>query len=584
MRREVRLSSSRKAMTQRSKLLSASLSVSAIALIVAVCSSSATAEDFVFGTEDFQLDEPVTDQAAPQGEIFFSPEEQAYYDNLPPADVLLDEGLRYYDQKNFRNAALEFSKIVNSPDPEAERYKQEAEYSLAKSLFFMGLPQTSLAWFDRIVQVGRAHRHYSATLQWLYLISRQLPDPAISDKIGLYDRNDFPDKFSNQLNFMVGHHFYRVGDLNTSLDYLRAVNQSNVDAPSVLAEEYVRAKFMEGVLWIRRGGNEGSVESNTAAMDAFKEVLRATLESPELDKEFSESYQRRTLLNMARVFYANGQVDLALKYYAQVPRETPEWLDALMESSWAHFLKNDFDKALGNLHSLDSPYFEAQYYPEAEILRAIIFFYNCHYSTVRTQVEKFSSKYGALQDLVQSYLQQNSDPNHFYEFLIGLNKQDSPNYSVAVQRVFNVAFDDNDLARLYKHIGAIDREIKVVRTLDEGFRTSPIGVMVAEELSMARSFAVYEAGRVGRARLERMSEQLRELLGQARRIQFETATAEKGMLESQLRDQSYSSDKRKREGNFSAMDDDHLFWPFEGEYWKDELGSYLYNIQSMCGR
>jgi hypothetical protein len=25
------------------------------------------------------------------------------------------------------------------------------------------------------------------------------------------------------------------------------------------------------------------------------------------------------------------------------------------------------------------------------------------------------------------------------------------------------------------------------------------------------------------------------------------------------------------------------YWPFEGEYWEDELGGYVYNLDSKCG-
>jgi hypothetical protein len=24
------------------------------------------------------------------------------------------------------------------------------------------------------------------------------------------------------------------------------------------------------------------------------------------------------------------------------------------------------------------------------------------------------------------------------------------------------------------------------------------------------------------------------------------------------------------------------YWPFEGEYWEDELGFYVYNLDSLC--
>ena len=33
-----------------------------------------------------------------------------------------------------------------------------------------------------------------------------------------------------------------------------------------------------------------------------------------------------------------------------------------------------------------------------------------------------------------------------------------------------------------------------------------------------------------------------------------------------------------------SSDAEHIYWPFDGEYWRDELGYYLYSIQSQCGR
>jgi hypothetical protein len=26
------------------------------------------------------------------------------------------------------------------------------------------------------------------------------------------------------------------------------------------------------------------------------------------------------------------------------------------------------------------------------------------------------------------------------------------------------------------------------------------------------------------------------------------------------------------------------YWPFEGEYWEDELGGYVYNLDSKCNK
>jgi hypothetical protein len=42
--------------------------------------------------------------------------------------------------------------------------------------------------------------------------------------------------------------------------------------------------------------------------------------------------------------------------------------------------------------------------------------------------------------------------------------------------------------------------------------------------------------------------------------------------------------RKARVKKMRTKDDEHLFFPFTGEYWRDELGFYLYNVQSECAR
>jgi hypothetical protein len=30
------------------------------------------------------------------------------------------------------------------------------------------------------------------------------------------------------------------------------------------------------------------------------------------------------------------------------------------------------------------------------------------------------------------------------------------------------------------------------------------------------------------------------------------------------------------------VSDEHLFWPYEGEFWRDELGTYSYTLTKGC--
>jgi hypothetical protein len=67
----------------------------------------------------------------------------------------------------------------------------------------------------------------------------------------------------------------------------------------------------------------------------------------------------------------------AVEAWNHVDVDSEYWLDALFEESWAFFLADDYPRALGNIHTLNSPYFNNAYYPEALVLKAVIFFSNC---------------------------------------------------------------------------------------------------------------------------------------------------------------------------------------------------------------
>jgi len=102
-------------------------------------------------------------------------------------------------------------------------------------------------------------------------------------------------------------------------------------------------------------------------------------------------------------------------------------------------------------------------------------------------------------------------------------------------------------------------------------------------LEAYRSLTIAEAGQLARERLERISKELRELLSQALKVRFESLNAQKGIVS---RDEQVEQLKDSASAAASSaslvVDDEHQLWPWNGEYWKDELGSYYYPIQSAC--
>ena len=76
-----------------------------------------------------------------------------------------------------------------------------------------------------------------------------------------------------------------------------------------------------------------------------------------------------------------------------------------------------------------------------------------------------------------------------------------------------------------------------------------------------------------------MTRELDDLFQQYQTIQFELISQERTSLERELANVSVAA-RRAKTKKIRAKDDEHLYFPFTGEYWRDELGYYLYNVQS----
>ncbi len=86
---------------------------------------------------------------------------------------------------------------------------------------------------------------------------------------------------------------------------------------------------------------------------------------------------------------------------------------------------------------------------------------------------------------------------------------------------------------------------------------------------------------MAKAKLEQEQAELRTLLGNGERIKFETTTKEKEFLEEQLQAGGRRAIIKKYKYSV-AVNDDQLYWPFQGEFWRDELGTYQYTLTKGC--
>ncbi|MBC7792535.1 MAG: hypothetical protein H7Z43_02410 [Clostridia bacterium] len=333
---------------------------------------------------------------------------------------------------------------------------------------------------------------------------------------------------------------------------------------------YARAKYLEGLLQFLAGTDQ-------AAVNAWLEVVRVL--NPRGGARLDPKLREMAFLSLARVHYGYKQFDRAAYYYDQIERDSENWLTALFEASWSYYQRGDYEKALGNLLTLHSPFFEREYFPESQLVKSIIYFEACRYSETRVIVDDFISRYTVVMDELEKLTAEGeAGGERIFDRIAVLQSGSTDDDTTA--RLVSLALSDPDIRTARAVMRQVQEQQKALDTSNEDFKGSPLGAEVRSDIGKAQVEHAKEAGEVTRKKFERELYALKGLLAQALRVKLEVARAERQNVEGRIRGE-VASNKIIPAKPRTVVDDEHLFWPYEGEYWRDELGTYELDF-SMC--
>jgi TolA-binding protein len=337
-----------------------------------------------------------------------------------------------------------------------------------------------------------------------------------------------------------------------------------------------RAKFLEAVVLYKQGRANDALES-------FKSVIRKT----KGENGKTADLRELAFFQLARTHFGAQQPSFSIFYYNKIDRDSYAWLDALYEASWAEFRLGNYEKALGNLLTLHSPFFKDEYYPESLILKAVIYYENCRYVEAKEILTAFLKRYEPVLEELKRLTARDQAAEKYYEILANLRTGADTNTDEVkaniVSQILQLALKDEDLKRYDASYREVDEELAKFASIGGAFPGSTLASRLEDELSSVRIRFSQEAGKAVKRRLEQERENIRTLIEQAIRIDIETSRAEQERIESKLRD--VQSTPASRENEFIEWtDDEKLVWPFNGEYWRDELGTYQLTLANTCRR
>jgi tetratricopeptide (TPR) repeat protein len=448
----------------------------------------------------------------------------------------------------------------------------KVHYYLGRSLEALEMFHMAQHHYLQVIKAGTSDPYFNYALPKLVKIARHTGDDSELIKIAPQISPDaYPRGAKNHLFYLMGVREYNKGNLSAARKYFGQVSSKS---PLYLNSEYFR-----GVIYNQQGKLKSAVRS-------FRDVYREDVEvynDPRYLQDV-EDLKDMALMNVARIYYAIERYDEASKYYDLVSRDSQYWPEALFENAWANFMQNNLNDTLGQILTVHSPFFkDDEWNPEATVLRALTFFNLCEYTEVEKRLIKFETDHSAMVDEMRTFVGSYSNQealklaDQAWDAYFGRTERID---SVLPKSLFTKILRNKDLAGIVRHLEVLDEEEVLIDKQRSEWRDS-VGVYLKQRIERDRQKYKKRAGRLFLRELARQANKLQDLLTQSEIIRFEVVDAQRVDYAYKAQNADIGDALGDLKIDF-ATSVEYIYWPFNGEFWADELGYYHYTEQGSC--
>ena len=479
---------------------------------------------------------------------------------------VLEEAIEAYRAKKYltsSNALHDLLKGGQYPDQQTK-----IQYYLAKSLYDLRMYHSAQYYFMQVVRKGPRNPYFKYALPRLVAIAQLTGNNyELLRIVAKIPPEAFPRQARNHLNYLMGRKLFDRSELSQSSEAFSLV--------SAKSDLYMRAKYYEGIIQQEQGKLKSSVMSFREVMKAKPPVLGDARSARDI-----EDMKDLALINVARIYFGIERFDNADNYYKLVEPDSTYWAESLFERAWTNFIRKDLNVTLGLLLTVESPYFtQDEFIPEVALLRALTFFSLCEFTEVERLLQKFETDYAGMQIEIDNFVNQYRESKELWDQAYDSYFTNRHDESETNSAMFVRILRNRDLSALVRHLDMMDDELLLVDAQKALWRDT-VGDELKQIIERDRLQYKKRAGGELLKELLRQNESLKSLLVQAEILRFEVNDAQRADYEFKATLDDIDAGQ-KRAYDFSTSKD-IIYWPFNGEFWRDELGYYEYTEHSTC--
>jgi len=482
------------------------------------------------------------------------------------AKGIFREGKVQADAGNFAEAIRIFRSFLEKGayGPGTKEYVV-ARFGIANALIKAGLYQSAAEILMEVLLVGPETDFFKTAFQNLRELRRRVVwGPPEIERLTEISVSAFSQSFQDEYHYVLGEFFFDAGNFERALPYFERVSEDSPD--------HARGLYLTALVQVQNQMYRSSVKSLERAI--------GSAERTGTDRTVVEL----CYMALARIAYANNDFYAAVYYYRKIPVSSNRAPAAFFESAWAYFLNADYVRALGMFHALHSPAFEHFFYPELWILEATVYLNTCHYKKARAALEMFTKEVAALAPRLKDFLRTAQNPMKTYTAAIATVRGDKTYGLPPV--LAKPLLADVDFHNLYRTIRQIEKEEADLKL--EQVKLGDLAKSLLSRLAVARQNTVVRAG----IRAQRV---LRQLAGELDRYSINVTEIEVDLSDIEIMEideetrrlveqEATEAEEVQAEAqqSLAIVGADSMAWPFEGEYWLDEIPYYRAMVPDRC--
>lgn len=494
--------------------------------------------------------------------LLLSSPQRVYAEDTSGADsnATMRAGNQLYQRGEYLQAARYFFSAYTAEGS----HQSESLSRLTEALIRARYPQLSVYFYIKTLKSGSRPAIVRILRYLPELISNVGGDVLRTYIVENTSESEFDSETRNQFYYFLGKSHLLKGDAAPAIEALKKVN--------------LRGRGMGASAALVKASAFAMAGQPQAALDSFR-----TCESNASSESGSAAFdlENRCIAGRARILYETGKYDEAEEVYDDISKKSFVWTDILFEQAWNAFAKGDYNRALGKLVSYESPALQFVFNPEIEVLRAQSFAALCLWDDVNKSINQFNQKYYDLG--IQMKQQLMTEKNDFPGlFAMGRNAlKGKLHTNDQFQKALNRFARGSYFASIVQQEAATTREIYRFRA-QLSKAPGPFADFMEKALHWRlRSVRILGGVFVRNSLLDLYN----DLLADFDKMSFlksEMLSQMKSRIERKHQLSADDNGQMKRGTKKADRKDYQYYWGFNGEFWNDELGDYVFALESEC--